>query len=130
MLIPHNSEPIPTDGRKPTQLDIMLSGVYNLGYVSVAPGVEVDRLLDWWAERLRHDCRVDPSVGFFVDQRWFDLAPGFLSDFAIVREPEYNVAYWNLHSRRLERAGDRYLVDGRELAFFHFSGFDPARPRT
>ena len=79
-------------------------------------------------QRLRYDCRVDPSVGFFVDQRWFDLAPGFLSDFAIVREPEYNVAYWNVHSRRLEREGDRYLVDGRQLAFFHFSGFDPARP--
>ncbi len=128
VLIPHNSEPLPTDGRKPTQLDIMIAGVYNLGYVSVAPGADVDRLLDWWAERLRYDCRVDPSVGIFVDQRWFDLAPGFLSDFAIVREPEYNVAYWNVHSRRLEREGDRYLVDGRQLAFFHFSGFDPARP--
>ena len=123
VLIPHNSEPIPTDGRKPTQLDIMISGVYNLGYVSVAPGAEVDRLLDWWAERLRYDCRVDPSVGIFVDQRWFDLAPGFLSDFAIVREPEYNVAYWNLHSRRLEREGDRYLVDGRRARVLSLQRF-------
>jgi hypothetical protein len=128
VLIPHNSEPIPTDGRKPSQIDIMLSGVYNLGYVSLAPRADVDRLMDWWAERLRYDCRVDHELGFFVDQRWFDLVPGFLSDFAVVREPEYNLAYWNLHSRRLERTGDRYTVDGRELAFFHFSGFDPARP--
>ncbi len=128
VVIPHNSEPIPTDGRKPSQVDIMLSGVYNLGYVSLAPGPEVDRLLDWWAERLRYDCRVDHAWGFFVDQRWFDLVPGFLSEFAIVREPEYNLAYWNLHSRKLDRDRDRYLVDGRELAFFHFSGFDPARP--
>ena len=127
-LIPHNSEPIPADGRKPSQIDIMIAGVYNLGYVSLAPTPEVDRLLDWWSDRLVRDCRVDPVWGYFVDQRWFDLAPGFLPDLAIVREPEYNVAYWNLHERRLEHDGGRYVADGRPLAFFHFSGFDPEHP--
>jgi hypothetical protein len=129
-LIPHNSVPIPPDGRKPSQIDVMIAGVYNLGYVTVAPGPEVDRLLDWWADRLRRDCRVDPVWGYFVDQRWFDLVPGFLTDFAIIRDPEYNVAYWNLPSRRLEHDRSGYLVDGRPLAFFHFSGFDPLRPRV
>jgi glycosyltransferase involved in cell wall biosynthesis len=128
VLTPHNSRPIPEDGRKPSQVDIMISGTYNLGYVSVSPRPEVDRLLDWWSERLRRDCRVDPIWGYFVDQRWFDLAPGFLEDLAIVREPQYNVAYWNLHERRLERADGGYRVDGRPLAFFHFSGFDPQQP--
>ena len=37
VLIPHNAEPIPPDGRKPSQIDIMIAGVYNLGYISVAP---------------------------------------------------------------------------------------------
>ena len=128
VLIPHNSEPIPPDGRKPSQIDIMIAGVYNLGYVSLAPRPEVERLLDWWADRLRRDCRVDPIWGYFVDQRWFDLAPGFLTDLAIVRDPECNVAYWNLQDRRLEHGGGSYLVDGRPLAFFHFSGFDPEHP--
>jgi glycosyltransferase involved in cell wall biosynthesis len=127
-LIPHNLEPIPADGRKPSQVDIMIAGVYNLGYASMAPGEEIDELLDWWSDRLRRDCRVDPVWGYFVDQRWFDLVPGFLSDLAIVREPEYNVAYWNLHSRKLGHNGRSYVVDGRPLAFFHFSGFDPAHP--
>lgn len=125
VLTPHNSEPIPADGKKPSQIDIMIAGVYNLGYVSLSPGVEIDRLLDWWSDRLRRDCRVDPVYGYFVDQRWFDLAPGFVSDYAIVRDPQYNVAYWNLHSRELAHDGERYTVDGRPLAFFHFSGFDP-----
>ncbi len=128
VVIPHNREPIPLDGLKPSQVDIMIAGVYNLGYVSLAPRAEVDALLDWWSERLRRDCRVDPTWGYFVDQRWFDLVPGFLSNLAIVRDPEYNVAYWNLHDRKLERDGERYLVDGRPLAFFHFSGFDPDHP--
>jgi glycosyltransferase involved in cell wall biosynthesis len=129
-LIPHNNQPLPADGRKPSQVDVMIAGVYNLGYVSLASRPEVDHLLDWWADRLRRDCRVDPIWGYFVDQRWFDLVPGFLTDFAIVRDPEYNVAYWNLHSRKLDFDGARYLVDGRPLAFFHFSGFDPDKPLT
>ena len=108
VLTPHNSEPIPPDGQRPSQIDIMIAGVYNLGYVSLAPGAEIDELLDWWSDRLRRDCRVDPVYGYFVDQRWFDLAPGFVSDYAIVRDPQYNIAYWNLHSRELGHDGERY----------------------
>ncbi len=125
VLTPHNSRPIPQDDRYPSQVDIMIAGIYNLGFVALAPRPEVERLLDWWSQRLLRDCRVDPVWGYFVDQRWFDLAPGFLEDFAIARDPEYNLAYWNLHQRRLERVDGRYLVDGRPLCFFHFSGFDP-----
>jgi glycosyltransferase involved in cell wall biosynthesis len=128
VLIPHNRIPIPADGRRPRQVDVMIAGAYNLGYLSIAASPEVDRLLDWWADRLQRDCRVDPVWGYFVDQRWFDLAPGFLTDFAIVRDPEYNVAYWNLHDRELSFDGERYLADGRPIAFFHFSGFDPDQP--
>ncbi len=128
VLTPHNTSPIPPDDRRPSQVDIMIAGTYNLGYVSVAPGGEVNELLDWWSARLLRDCRVDPRWGYFVDQRWFDLAPGFLTKLAIVRDPQYNVAYWNLHSRNLEHDGERYLVNGHPLAFFHFSGFDPKHP--
>lgn len=128
VLIPHNTEPLPADGMRPGQIDIMIAGVFNLGYLSLAPRPEVERLLDWWADRLLRDCRVDPVWGYFVDQRWFDLTPGFLTDFAIVRDPEYNLAYWNLHSRQLNHDGERYTVEGRPLGFFHFSGFDPERP--
>ncbi|MDQ6745794.1 MAG: glycosyltransferase family 4 protein [Actinomycetota bacterium] len=125
VLAPHTSVPVPSDGRKPSQADILVAGVYNLGYLSLAPGAEVEALLDWWRDRLRRDRRVDPVWGYFVDQRWFDPVPGFLTDFAMLRDSEYDVAYWNLPSRRLDHDGSRYLVDGRPLAFFHFSGFDP-----
>jgi glycosyltransferase involved in cell wall biosynthesis len=128
VLIPHNTEAIPPDGLSPSQLDIMKAGVYNLGYATVAPRHDVERLLDWWAERLRVDCRVDPASGYFVDQRWLDLAPGFLDDYAVVRDPEYDVAYWNLANRRFELDNGGYRVNGRWLGFFHFSAFDPDHP--
>lgn len=128
VLTPHNTEPIPDDGKRPSQIDIMIAGVYNLGYISLGQSREIDGLLEWWADRLRRDCRVDPVYGYFVDQRWFDVAPGFVSRCAIVREPEYNVAYWNAHSRLLADGDGQVTVNGRPLAFFHFSGFDPGVP--
>lgn len=130
VVTPHNTEPLPDDGERPNQIDILLAGVYNLGYVSLRSDEETDKLLGWWEERLLYDCRVDPSNGYFVDQRWFDLAPGLVSDHAVLREPQYNVAYWNLHARELAYNQGKYSVDGRELAFFHFSGFDPEDPEA
>lgn len=128
-LTPHNSKPMPADGLRPSQVDVMIAGIYNLGFLGLAVRSEVEELIDWWEDRLLRDCRVDPRWGYFVDQRWFDLAPGFLEEFAIVREPQFNIAYWNMHERRLERRDDGvYTVDGRPLGFFHFSGFDPEHP--
>jgi glycosyltransferase involved in cell wall biosynthesis len=128
VLIPHNRHPLPDDDRRPSQLDIVVAGAYNLGYISLAPRPDVTALFDWWSGLLLRGCRFDTPHGYFVDQRWFDVVPGFLDDYAIVRDPEFNVAYWNLHDRELTHDGERYLVDGRPLAFFHYSGFDPALP--
>ncbi len=128
VLTPHNTVPLPDDGERPNQIDILLAGVYNLGYVSLGASDETHELLGWWRKRLLTDCLVDPHRGYFVDQRWFDLAPGLVSDHAIVRDPQYNLAYWNLHSRRLDGSDGSYTVEGVQLAFFHFSGFDPDKP--
>jgi glycosyltransferase involved in cell wall biosynthesis/SAM-dependent methyltransferase len=128
VLTPHNTEPLPDDGKRPNQIDILLAGVYNLGYVSLRADKENQTLLRWWRNRLLTDCRVDPLNGYFVDQRWFDLAPALASDHVILREPQYNLAYWNLHSHRLRYTDGGYEVDGMPLAFFHFSGFDPEKP--
>jgi glycosyltransferase involved in cell wall biosynthesis len=128
VLIPHNTVPIPADGLTPSQMMIVRAGVFNLGYVTLGAGRQADRLLDWWSERLLHECLVDTANGYFVDQRWMDLAPGLVSDYAVVRDPEFNLAYWNLHAHRLHWDGRGYSVDGRPLAFFHFSGFDPDEP--
>jgi glycosyltransferase involved in cell wall biosynthesis/SAM-dependent methyltransferase len=125
VLIPHITSPLPRDGKRPSEADILISGTYNLGFVSLERGPTTERLLDWWAERLRTDCVVAPDVGYFVDQRWMDFVHGVAPDFYVLRDPSYNVAYWNLHGRNLTYEGGRYVVDGRPLSFFHFSGFDP-----
>ncbi|MCW3067361.1 MAG: hypothetical protein JWN32_4533, partial [Solirubrobacterales bacterium] len=125
---PHLTAPMPRDGRKPAETDILIAGSFNLGFAGFAGGEEIDRLLDWWAERLATDCLVAPERGYFVDQRWMDFAPGLVTSLHVLRDPGYNVAYWNLPSRTVLAAGARYEVNGRPLRFFHFSGYDPATP--
>ena len=128
VVTPHLTDAMPRDGLKPTETDILIAGAYNLGFVGLRRGPATDYLLDWWSERLRRDCVVAPELGYFVDQRWMDFAPGLVESFAILRDPEYNVAYWNLPRRQITRRDGDYLVNGRPLRFFHFSGFDPLTP--
>lgn len=125
VLTPHTVSPVPRDDRTPTEQYLLRAGVFNLGFIVVAENAAA--FLDWWAERLRYDCIVDPANGLFVDQRWIDLVPGYFSH-AIVTDPSLNVAYWNLGNRSVEERDGDALVDGRPLRFFHFSGFDPSRP--
>ena len=128
VVTPHFTEPVPRDGLKPSEQDILTSGTYNLGFLGLRSTDEAIGLLDWWSERLATDCIVDPELGFFVDQRWIDLAPGLVERFHVLRDPGYNVAYWNLGGRSLRRGAEGYEVNGRPLRFFHFSGYDPRHP--
>jgi glycosyltransferase involved in cell wall biosynthesis/SAM-dependent methyltransferase len=125
VLTPHADVPIPRDGLRPTEADIMGSGIYNLGFISVGPQA-VD-MLHWWQDHLRRDSIVAPQQMVFVDQRWIDLVPGYFGH-TILRDPGYNVAYWNLDNRKLTRVDDKILVNGQPLRFFHFSGYSHDQP--
>ena len=129
VLTPHFTTPLPRDELKPSEEDILLAGVYNLGFIGLGVGQTADELLDWWSERLESDCINEPAEGYFVDQRWIDLAPGFWPNLYLLRETTYNIAYWNFATRDLETDGAGYTVDGEPLRFYHFSGYDPRRPR-
>jgi hypothetical protein len=61
----------------------------------------------------------------YVDQRWLDLAAASSQLIGVMRDPGFNVAYWNLHERALRRNGlDKWTVNDSPLKFFHFSGYD------
>lgn len=128
VLTPHFTAPLPRDNRKPSEEDILIAGTYNLGFIALSAGEMADSLLDWWSERLETHCLNNPEEGRFVDQRWIDLAPGIWPGIDVLRDPGFNLAYWNLPTRRLEDDGSGFRVDGQPLRFFHFSGFDPRQP--
>lgn len=122
LLTPHITRPI-DDESTPGERDFLLSGIYNLGFLGIAINERTLPFLAWWQERLARYCVHRVSIGLFVDQRWMDFAPAFLERVEILRQACFNMAYWNLPHRRLERTDDGYSVDGEPLRFFHFSGF-------
>lgn len=125
VLIPHVLSAIPRDGLSPGESRILVSGMFNLGFIAV--GKDGADFLAWWGKRLKRDAIVDPCNGLFTDQRWVDFVPT-LFQHHVIRDPALNVAYWNLFERPLSEVNGRYEVSGGPLVFFHFSGFDPIRP--
>jgi len=128
LLTPHLLEPIPNDGRRQTEHDILKSGTFNLGFIGLRNGIESDRLLRWWSDKLYHHCIVSIEQNLFVDQRWMDFAPSLFSGVRVLREPGYNIAYWNLHER-IVSLDDGVMVNGSQPVYvLHCSGFDADKP--
>lgn len=121
VLTPHITAPL-DDDRVPSERTVLMCGVYNLGFVGLRLDASTAAFLRWWQERLTRFCVHDVDHGLFVDQSWMDLAPAFLPDVQVLRDPVYNAAYWNLSQRFPKQEGGRWTIEGRPLAFFHFSG--------
>ncbi len=124
VLTPHICEPGEI-GEAIRDVIFLLAGTYNLGFFAVRQCEEAVGVLHWWSRRLRYDCVNDPSAGYFVDQKFMDLVPGFATNCFINRDNTLNVAYWNITQRPIERGPSGWQINSRPLAFFHFSGVDP-----
>jgi hypothetical protein len=124
VLTPHILQPIEPDGRQPDELYILSGGVHNMGFFAIRDSAESRRFLRWWSSRLRAGGGIDLAAGMFLDQRWADLVPALFPSTALLRDPTYNVAFWNLQERPLVASPDGLRTDGRPIAFLHFSGLD------
>lgn len=120
ILTPHILEPaenVETPDRK-----MLLFGIYNLGFIGLRNTSEMCKVVDWWGRRLINDCVIKIEEGLFVDQKWADLLPAFISRTVILRHPGYNVAYWNLSQRKVELIDGQWYANRQSLRFVHFSG--------
>ena len=125
VLTPHNLVPIPDDGRQPSQAAIRGSGTFNLGFFAGSSAAQP--LMEWWANNLVWGAGVEIQNNLFTDQRWMDFAPSY-ADVAILKDPGYNVAYWNLHDRPLTESQGIIYAAGAPLRVMHYSGYDPNNP--
>ena len=129
VLTPHITRPL-EDGKNPNDYHMLQAGVFNLGFIAVRRGADAEAFVAWWARRLATQAVADVPNNLFTDQRWCDLAPCFVDRLAVLKNPGYNTAYWNLAERVISRDADqRWRVNGQPLAFFHFSGVNVERPQ-
>ncbi|MGC9124026.1 MAG: glycosyltransferase [Thermoplasmata archaeon] len=123
VLTPHILTSLPDDGKKPDDLNILKSGLYNLGFIAIKKSIETLKFLRWWQEKLKDYCFMKVEEGLHVDQKWIDFVPIFFKEVYILKDKTYNVAYWNLHERKINIINDTLTIDGEPIKFFHFSGF-------
>ena len=130
VLTPHILTPI-RDTLQPAEVNFLQVGTYNLGFFAISRQGQWRDLLSWWKDKLYAQCTREIEHGLFVDQHWMDLVPALFDNVMIMRDPGYNVAYWNIQGRDLRRdAEGNYQVDGQPLIFFHFSGFSVESPQS
>jgi hypothetical protein len=121
VITPHALSPIPDDIQ--SEVVLLMGGVFNLGFVAVSRCEEAERFLFWWEQRCLEFAYNEPKKGMFVDQKWINLVPCFFENVTILRYPGCNMAYWNLHERRLSQEDHTWMVNQRfPLEFYHFSG--------
>lgn len=130
VLTPHVTQPL-EDGKVPDDYNMLQAGVFNLGFMAARKCKDALDYVRWWGRRLQTLGGADFSNNLFTDQKWCDLAPCFVDRLAILKDPGFNVAYWNLAQRQVGMSsGGTWVVDGRPLAFFHFSGVNADKPDT
>ena len=127
LLTPHLVDPNETaEAIRDNDLSASRTGIFNLGFVAVRTRGEGARFARWWNDRLLDWCYDDMPNGLFVDQRWCDHVPALFDKVKVVRDPGYNVASWNLSTRRLAVGKDGAItVNGYPLRFWHFTKLGP-----
>ena len=130
-LVPHITKPEDTEiGIHLTELSVMDHGTYNLGHLIIRDGPHARAFSKWWADRLDRYCFDDKDYGLFTDQRWCDAVPALFDKVQILRQPNIDLASWNVSGRRVKQtldAGDAcFVVDDYPLLTYHFSGTGPS----
>jgi hypothetical protein len=128
LLTPHLLAPLTGADAAARELNILLSGVYNGGFLGISESASARRFLSWWQDRLACHCYHAVDLGMHFEQRWLDLVPGFFDGVHLMRDPGMNVAHWNLPERNVRLQGDDILVNDAPCRLFRFSGFEPERP--
>lgn len=104
--------------------DFLQYGIYNLGFIALRNSSTSRDLLTWWMDKLKTKYYLSPERHLAWDQKWMDFAPAMFDRVYILRNPGYNMAFWNLQKRILSKKDDSYLVNGRyPLVFYHFSHY-------
>ncbi|MFB9909076.1 FkbM family methyltransferase [Allokutzneria oryzae] len=118
VLLPRVLEPLPRDGMRPAPEELLTAGMFDPGFIAVAPGSAP--FLNMWAEQVR---QAPDAAGAFLDG-----APA-LVEHEVLRDPGIGVSIWNIDQRPPWRdAKGRLLVGDKPLRTVHLAGFDPQRP--
>lgn len=128
ILTPHITQPIDLQEQW-NEKQFLNAGLYNTGFVGMKRSENTMKFLTWWKNHLKDYGYYDFCNGMGIDQLCANFVPLFFEKVLIEYSPAYNLAYWNLHERKLSLVNEKLVVNNSEnLMFFHFSGYSPDKP--
>ena len=128
IITPHITQPIDLQ-KEWNEKQFLNAGLYNTGFVGMKRSENTFKFLNWWKNHLKDFGYYDFCNGMGIDQLCVNFVPIFYDKVLIEYSPAYNLAYWNIHERKVTFDNGKYVINGREkLMFFHFSGYTPDKP--
>ena len=120
VVIPHITSPLPIDEFFPQNLTIAIAGNYNTGVWAASK--EGLNFIRWWRSTTAMFPITRPDLGLVAEQGWLRFANDFEDNIKVFRHPGYNVAYWNIKHRIVEKRNDIWHINDKKLAIMHYSG--------
>jgi len=125
ILTPHIFSPMPDDGLSPDDRDFVNSGFINGGFWAAKKSENTKKCIHWMIEKVKYFGFFIPQINLYADQTWMSCLPWFFPENTLIlRNSGLNVAYWNLHERKLSQVNGDIFSNRERLVFFHFSGHD------
>jgi hypothetical protein len=98
----------------------IVSGVYNVQFLTFRRTDDGLRALRWWRDRCLEWCYYRLEDGKLGDQKYLDDWPERFSGVHVLEHPGGGLAPWNALAHAVEDGADGVTVDGLPLIFFHF----------
>jgi hypothetical protein len=100
-----------------------VNGRFNVGWVGFRRDDEALACLRRWRAQCIEWCFARAEDGKYGDQKYLDAWPATYPRLHILTNVGAGLGPWNVSSHRVSARGDRVLVDGHDVVFFHFHGF-------
>lgn len=131
VVTPHIMKPLPEDGKFPSNEQVSFTGHVSTDLVAFKNTPEIVEFLEWQDEIMKIKCQTSSKT--YLDQSWLNFLPFFVGNVKILRDPSYNVAYWNYKQRNLQKLHGSWVVDTAygskwKLTCFQFSGLPLDNP--
>lgn len=123
VVTPHILEPLPEDGKFPSNAAVSWTGHISTDVVSFRNCPEVIKFLTWQDDIMKNNCKTTNYT--YLDQSWLNFLPFFVDNIKILRDPAYNIAYWNFKQRGLYLKDTIWYTNNHHpMVCFQYSGLD------
>ncbi len=129
-ISPHFLGPVDADDATGRFIEdrVVEAGAYNGGLIGATGSDEAIAFLRWWMSMMEVGCRHRLSDAQHFDQRWLEMVPSFVVNWARFTDPGLNVSFWRIPGWESPTEDGRMSIDARACRHLHFSGFVPEYP--